>query len=117
MSTTEVLTIETVDYELKTRLPWMEQAKIEDQAFRFYVDGSALSSGEGLDNIEELEMRPNTAQHTLARLRARLVIKRRDIPGLPPAHVAILVDRIAELEDEESAEIEALKDGNPTATN
>lgn len=110
--------IQDTIYTLRARLPWLETQRIEDQAFRFFVDGKALSGGEDIGELEELEMRPNTAQHNLARLHARLLdVKRRDILSLPPAHVALLIERIAELEAEESAEIEALKDGNPTETN
>lgn len=118
MSNTRQVPIEDKIYTLKTRLPWQEMQRIEDQAFRFFVDGQALSAGEDIGDLDELEMRPNTAQHNMARLRARLVdVKRRDIPGLPSAHVGVLIDHIIELEKEENAEVEALKDGNPTGTN
>lgn len=118
MSNTIMLEIQDETYTLKARLPWQEMQRIEDQAFRFFVDGKALSAGEDIGELEELEMRPNTAQHNMARLRARLLdVKRRDIPKLPPPHVALLIERIAELETDEQAEIEALKDENPTETN
>ncbi len=118
MSNTVAVEIQDATYTLKERLSWQESQRIEDQAFRFFVDGKALSGGEGIGELEELEMRPNTAQHNAARLRSRLIdIKRRDILGLPRAHVVLLIERIEELELEENAEIEALKDGNPTAKN
>lgn len=118
MSNTVTLEIQDVTYTLKTHLSWMEQQRIEDKMFRFFVDGKALTGDEDIGELEELEMRPNTAQHNLGRLHARLLnTKRRDMLNLPPAHVALLIERIAKLEAEEKAEIEALKNGNPTETN
>ncbi len=118
MSNTITVEIQSILYTLKERLPWREAQRVEDQAFRFFVDGKTLSAGDDIGELEELEMRPNTAQHNLARLKARLVdMRRQEISGLPSAHVAILIERIVQLETDESAEIEALKDENPTERN
>ena len=114
---TEVLEIQGDEYQLRRRLPWMEQQRIDALAFRMFVEGKAFTETDDIADIEELGIRMDPANHNLARLRARLVnVKRRDILGLPPAHVAILVERIEALEEEEKAEIEALQAGNPTAT-
>lgn len=118
MSNTVTVEIQDATYTLKTHLPWQEMQRIEEKAFRFFVNGKALSAGDDISELEELEMRLNTAQHNMSRLRGRLLdIKRRDIAKLPPPHVALLIERIVELEDDEQAEIEALKDGNPIETN
>ena len=114
---TEVLEIQNVEYQLRKRLPWMEQQRIDALAFRMFVDGKAFSETDNIAELEELEIRMDPANHNLARLRARLVnVKRRDVLDLPPAHVAVLIERIEALETEEKAEIEALTAGNPTAT-
>jgi len=114
---TEVLEIQDVEYQLRTRLPWMEQERIDAKAFRMFVDGKAFTEADDISEVEELEIRMDPANHNLARLQARLVnVKRRDVLDLPSAHVAILVERIEALEAEEKAEIEALQAGNPTAT-
>jgi hypothetical protein len=117
MSTTEIKTIEGTDYELKTRLPWVEQMRIDEKTATFLVTGDTMKNPSGFSEDDIIEMRVNLVALTMGRLRARLVgVNRKALPGLPPAHVAILVDRIDELETEEQAEVEALKDGNPTAT-
>lgn len=118
MSNTVTVEIQDTTYTLKIYLPWQEMQRIEEKAFRFFVNGKALSAGDDIGELEELEMRLNTAQHNMARLRARLLdIKRRDITKLQPPHVALLIERIVELEADEQAEVEALKDENPTEKN
>jgi hypothetical protein len=118
MNTTEILTIGGIDYKLKTRLSWTEQMQIDEKTATFLVSGDMMKNPSGFSEDDVIEMRVNLVALTMSRLRARLVgVSRKDIPSLPSAHVAILVERIDELENEEQAEIEALKDGNPIATN
>ena len=109
--------IEDITYELRTRLPWMEQRRIDDLGWRMFVDGRELSRHSDFSEIESVEIATDSAKQDQARLVARLVgVNRREIPNLKPAHVAILLDKIVELETEEAAEVDALKQGNPTET-
>lgn len=118
METTEIKTIEDVDYELKTRLSWLERMKVDEKTATFLVTGDTMKKAGGFGEDDVIEMRVNLVALNMGRLRSRLVgINRKDIPGLPAAHVAILIERIEELEKEEEEEIEALKDENPTGTN
>jgi len=109
--------IEDITYELRTRLPWMEQRRIDDLGWRMFVGGRELSGHSDFSEIESVEVATDSAKQDQARLVARLVgVNRREIPNLKPAHVAILLDKIVELETEEAAEVDALKQGNPTET-
>lgn len=67
--------------------------------------------------MEQVEIVMNTAEHNLARLRARLVgVNRNALKTLPPAHVAQLLARIEQLEQEQEEERDALSPGNPIET-
>ena len=115
---TEELVIEGQSYTLKTRLGWMERRRIEDRAFKVFVAGSQIDDVRGgardFSDIESVEIRLQTADHDLARLCARLDMKPKDTLAIPALHAELLLARIAEIEKEEKAEIEALKPGNPT---
>lgn len=110
------LTLEGVMYQIRTRLGWQDLAKVSDKAYRMYMDGKALSQAEKVDDVDQLLVLANTAEHNLARLRTRLVIKRSEINGIPPSHVAVLIAHIEHYEQEQEAEEKALMDANPIGT-
>lgn len=116
-------------YELKTRLSWVDQARIDDMSsIVFEFDGQAIRGMEQMqafltseaqagdfDGFIRMEIKTHAAEQAIARLNARLVgMNARQILGLPRAHVVQLLARIAELEAEEAAELAALTPGNPT---
>lgn len=108
--------IEGEVYQLRTRLPWMEQKRIDDLGWRMFVDGRELSKAQDFSSLEEVEIKTDSARQDHARLVARLVgVRRRDIADLNPGHVAVLLDKIGELEAEAAAEVKAIRQGNPTA--
>lgn len=114
---TEIHAIDGTDYQLRRRLGWYEQDYVDSRSFRLYTSGEALKGADGLDDLKEVEIVMNTAEHTKARLEHRLVgMNRKDIRKIPPPHVAVLVDIIQAYEDEQEKETEALKAGNPTGT-
>jgi hypothetical protein len=104
-------------YEIKRRLGWQEQARVDQAAFKLIVDGYAiaeLSAVTGLQGLKEMEMRPTPEAQNTARLQCRLVnVTPRQVPALPARHVKVLIARIEALEAEEKAEEEALAEGGP----
>jgi hypothetical protein len=114
---TTTVEIEGTEYQLRQRLSWYEQEKIDEKEFRMFVGGRALSQTDNLAELDEIEIRMNTADHNLARLQARLVgLSAGKIRGLPPHHVPILLAKIDELEQEENSEVRELREGNPIGT-
>jgi hypothetical protein len=117
-------------YEIKTRLNWLEQQRIDDLGGNvvFEFDGKAIKSldqmqaflasddtGAGFEGLVRMELKTHGAEQNLARLNARLVgLNPRQVQGLPRAHVYQILGRIAQLEAEEAAELTALTPGNPT---
>lgn len=119
---TEVWELDGKEYALIKRLGWLEQDRIDDKAFRLTIDGKKLDSfGGDVKNIKELSVEMTTDRHNMARLCARVLVGPEQKPLRPngamklsPIHARVLLARIEELEDEEKAEVEALKPGNPT---
>jgi hypothetical protein len=119
-----------VTYELKARLAWLEQARIDDMggSIVFEFDGKAIKSMEQMqafltsrDDAESfsgfirMEIKTQTADQNLARLNARLVgMNARQVLGLPRAHAMQILARVAQLEAEEATELTELTPGNPT---
>ncbi|MCK4958042.1 MAG: hypothetical protein KAT00_01550 [Planctomycetes bacterium] len=115
MEYVEELTIEGVTYQLRTRLGWYDLQAVEDKAFRMFTDGRALTDADDLADVKQIQIVNNTAEHNLARLQARLIgVNRNKLKALPPAHVPILIAKIETYEEEQEAEEEALREGNPT---
>lgn len=114
---TEVLPVGEEEYTLRLRLGWYEQEKVDGKAFRLFTEGSALSDADDLSDLEQVEIVMNTAEHSLARLQARVMgLNRQKVKAIPPPHVAVLLARIEELEKEQEAERQELMPGNPTET-
>jgi len=113
---TETVEVGGVEYTLRTRLGWYEQEKVDGKAFRMFAEGKALNEADDLADLKQIEIVMNTADHTLARLQARLVMNRNKIKAIPPSHVPILVARIEELETEQEREVRELQVGNPIVT-
>lgn len=111
---TETFSVDGTDYVLNTRLGWYDQQRVDQAGFHMFVEGRALSDIDDLSELEAVEMRMDIAQKNLMRLSLRLGIKPVEAKALPAHHVPSLLERIEQLEDEEEAEIEALKEGNPT---
>jgi len=119
-----------VSYELKTRLDWLTQQRLDDMggSIVFEFDGKAIrgmdqmqafltSEGDAgnFDGLIRMEVKTQSADQNLARLNARLIgLNPRQVMGLPRAHVTQLLARIAQLEAEEAAELRALTPTNPT---
>lgn len=115
MNTEEITLTDGTTYTIRTRLGWLEQQRIEDNALRLFADGKAIAAMESIEDLPEIEIRVDRAARDLARLSARLAgVKRQDILGLPAGHVAALLARITELEAEAAAEVESVQPGNPT---
>ena len=108
--------IEGAEYQLRRRLGWYDQGKIDEREFRMYVSGRDLAQAtEDLAELEEIEIRMNTAERDLARLKARLVgLSASKIKALPPPHAEMLIEKIEELEQEEQSEVRELREGDPT---
>lgn len=114
---TVTVEIEGAEYILRRWLGWYEQDKIDEREFRMFVGGRALSQTDNLAELDEIEIRMNTADHNLARLKARLVgFSAGKIKDIPKAHIDILLEKIEELEQEETSEVRELREGNPTET-
>lgn len=114
---TEELTIEGQTYRLRTRLGWYDLKKVSDKAFQMFAEGKALTEADDLGEIKLVQISPNSADHDLARLRARLIgMNRNKIMAIPSPHVAILIEAIEGYEEEQEAEEAELMEGNPTGT-
>jgi hypothetical protein len=127
MDATKTVPVGDVEYTIKTRLGWMDQQRIDDIAFNMFVEGKKLSASDDLDAIDWVEVKLNNAAKNKLRLEHRLVtmqngdakpvhVRRSQIPKLDAIHVAVLIQEIEALEEEEEAEKAALLAGNPTET-
>ena len=128
---TETVTMhDGAEYTLKTRLSWFDTQTIQDTGavLIFELDGKTFQNVQDLervmgaredagevDGVLRCEMKTQTAQQNLVRLKARLVnMSPRQIMQIPNPHAAQLLARIAELEAEEQQELNDLLPGNPT---
>lgn len=110
----EEITIEQTTYTLRTRLGWLEQARIDQAGLQLFADGKTISDGKDLEEMPEVEMRFDAAEKNYKRLCARLLdMKAAEVKRIDPRHVPILIKRIEQLEAEESAEIKSLADEYP----
>lgn len=117
MNTEYVTAPDGTTYEIRTRLGWLDQQRIDDAQFKLFANGRAIAQMDSIDDLPEIEIRIDRASRDLARLNARLIgVKRADVLTLPQAHVSALLKRIDELEAEAKAEMESLQPGNPTTT-
>lgn len=111
------LNIEDATYRLRTRLGWYDLKKVSDKAFQMFAEGKALTEADDLGEIKLVQIAANSADHDLARLKARLVgMNRNKILDIPSPHVAVLIGAIEKYEQEQEAEETALTEGNPTET-
>lgn len=111
---TESITIGGETYEIKTRLGWLEQRRIDEAGYRLYTDGKTISKADSIDDLPEVQIVIDAAEKDYKRLCARLVgYKPIEVQKINPAHVVVLLARIAELEAEAAREIAALNDASP----
>ena len=114
--TETVMMLDGTVYTIKTRLGWAEQQRCDASAFKILINGRAaggLGEMQDLSDLDEVEIRLTPDLQNTMRLQMRLVSHTpRQAMALPLAHVTRLVARIAGLEAEEKAELQALNAGD-----
>ncbi len=111
---TEDLIIGEYTYTLKTTLGWYDMQVIEQSGIRLFADGKSVSNADDIASIPMLEIKIDSAEATLRRLTTWLVgYKPIEVLKINPAHVPVLLARIAQLEEAQAEAVKALSDDHP----
>jgi hypothetical protein len=103
---TETMTIDGVEYTLRTHLDWVEADRLTTAGIKLLVDGQTIARGEDLDDLDTVEVTIDQGTRNLQRLAARLIgLNKHKIEHLSRSHVVQLLAKVDELERAEAAEL------------